>query len=313
VVYGDKIASEYFPGTDFRFAYYDHPERYYRMAGFSPRYVEHRINPDGYRGGAVPQTKTAGSFRVVFLGDSFTFGEGVPEGYDFPAKVEKILNQANSFAGKHCEVINGGVSGHNTSDEVLDLERRWLAYEPDMAIIVFYLNDAYDEGQFARLITGGAEGVSTSQSEPDEPVSYLFSFTKNRWQRYLMSRQVADIYKSQFSDNPMIDGQDWAGARLALAHAKKMTSARGIKLGLVIFPELFELTDAYPFRKIHEEVVNTAVTLGIPTLDLLETFRGRPPEKLWVHVTDHHPNEIAHGLAADTIVRFVTALDRDGH
>jgi hypothetical protein len=310
IVYHNKIGSEYFPGLDFRFAYYDYPERYHHKHGIPPRYVEHRVNSDGYRGALVPQLKSADSFRLVFLGDSFTFGEGVPEGAPFPARVEEILNRT-SAGDKPCEVINGGVSGHNTSDEVLDLERRWVGYAPDMVIIVFYLNDAYDDGQFARLITGGAKGISMDLPDRGEPASYLYSVLSRRWQRYLMSRQVTSIYMSQYSENPIVGGQDWAGARLALAHAKTLTAERGIKLGLVIFPELFELTDAYPFRKIHTEVTKTAATLGIPTLDLLKTFHGEDPEKLWVHVTDHHPNENAHALAAGAIASFVSNLRDD--
>lgn len=312
VFFRDKVVSEYFPSLDFRFAYYDQPEKYYRKQGIIPRYVEHRVNADGYRGAMVPLIKPADTFRLAFLGDSFTFGEGVPEGKPFPAKVEEILNRADTRVGKHCEVINGGVSGHNTSDEVVDLERRWLAYNPDMVIIVFYLNDAYDDEQFGRLITGEAEGISMNISEREEPASYLYSFLSHRWQRYLMSRQVTDIYMSQYSNNPIVGGQDWSGARLALAHAKKLTDERGIKLGLVIFPELFKLNDDYPFRKIHTEVGKTAASLGIPTLDLMETFQGKDQEKLWVHVTDHHPNEIAHALAAETIARFVSDLRVDG-
>lgn len=309
VVFRDKIVSEYFPSLDFRFAYYDQPEKYYRKQGIIPSYVEHRVNSDGYRGAIVPQSKPAGTFRLLFLGDSFTFGEGVPEGTPFPAKVEGLLRQtSNQGHGKRCEVINGGVSGHNTGDEVVDLERRWLAYNPDMVIIVFYLNDAYDDEQFGRLITGGAEGISMTPPADVEPASYLYSFLSHRWQRYIMSRQVADIYMSQYSNNPMVGGNDWAEARQALAHAKKITDERGIKLGLIIFPELFELTKAYPFRKIHTDVANTAMSLGIPTLDLLETFHDKDPEKLWVHVTDHHPNQTAHALAAEAIAKFITDL-----
>jgi hypothetical protein len=43
----------------------------------------------------------------------------------------------------------------------------------------------------------------------------------------------------------------------------------------------------------------------MPFLDLLDTFRGHDEKSLWVHPTDHHPNEAAHALAAEAIERFV--------
>lgn len=304
-VHRGEVGSEYIPDTDFRFVYFDHSERFHAKHEIVARYVDHSINADGYRGARVSKVKSADTYRLVFVGDSFTFGEGVPEGETLPRHVEGILNRIGVGGAMHCEVINGGVAGHNTSDESLDLERRWLAYDPDMVIIVFYLNDAYDDEYFGRLITGGAQGISMTSTGRVEPVSYLYSFLLRRWQRYRMSRQVSDIYMSQFSENPTIAGRDWADAKLALAKAKILTAERGIKLGLVIYPELFELTDDYPFLPLHNEVVKTAAALGIPTLDLLETFRGKDPEKLWVHVSDHHPNAIANKLAAEAVANFI--------
>jgi hypothetical protein len=43
-------------------------------------------------------------------------------------------------------------------------------------------------------------------------------------------------------------------------------------------------------------------------VDLRETLRGRPAESLWVHPVDHHPNEIAHRLAAEALAGPVRKL-----
>ena len=40
-------------------------------------------------------------------------------------------------------------------------------------------------------------------------------------------------------------------------------------------------------------------------LDLQETLRSEPAEELWVHPTDHHPNERAHALAAERVAAFL--------
>ena len=46
----------------------------------------------------------------------------------------------------------------------------------------------------------------------------------------------------------------------------------------------------------------------IPHRELLETFRGRRSAELWVHPVDHHPNEVAHRLAAEALVPEVLKL-----
>ena len=72
-----------------------------------------------------------------------------------------------------------------------------------------------------------------------------------------------------------------------------------------MFPELHNLKRGYPFLEIHALVRETCDKLQMPFLDLLDTFRGHDEKSLWVHPTDHHPNEMAHGMAAQAIERFV--------
>jgi hypothetical protein len=47
----------------------------------------------------------------------------------------------------------------------------------------------------------------------------------------------------------------------------------------------------------------------LPVLDLAPHFAGRPTESLWVHTTDHHPNGIAHGMAARAIAHWLGRLE----
>jgi hypothetical protein len=37
----------------------------------------------------------------------------------------------------------------------------------------------------------------------------------------------------------------------------------------------------------------------------LHAFSGHEAEDLWANPTDHHPNEIAHRIAADEIAAFI--------
>jgi hypothetical protein len=70
-----------------------------------------RTNDHGLRGPATPLEPEPGVHRVLALGGSTTFGEGVEEDAAFPAQLERVLNAAGR--GRF-EVLNGGVEWRRT-------------------------------------------------------------------------------------------------------------------------------------------------------------------------------------------------------
>ena len=64
---------------------------------------------------------------------------------------------------------------------------------------------------------------------------------------------------------------------------------------------------------MEETIGRFLIGAGIPHHRLLGALYGRPEATLWVHPVDHHPNEIAHRLAAEAIapvLRDVAARSR---
>ncbi len=100
----------------------------------------YRINHLGYRGPVVEPRKPAGTFRIVLFGDSVTFGWGVPEEVTFARRVERRLNER--YGGEpRVEVVNLAVPGYETVHETIAFEERAFAFEPDLVLIVFDVND----------------------------------------------------------------------------------------------------------------------------------------------------------------------------
>lgn len=95
--------------------------------------------------------KPPGVFRILILGDSITYGQGVKKEETFSEKLEGLLN--NDGKGGKFEVINTGIPGLNTTEELaifldkgLDpglIERpvstlhRGIAYQPDIVILQY--------------------------------------------------------------------------------------------------------------------------------------------------------------------------------
>lgn len=315
----------YRPFLTFRFVYASDPRGVFDEDGG----VVNHINRHGCRGATFPEKKPAGTLRVLGIGDSYTFGEGVKDDETFLARLQGLINgDATARHGGEggpgaAEVLNCGVSGYNTGEEVLMLERRYLDFEPDLVLLTFVINDAYDESVFAPLHRGLLEGAGvipeggerasgsrrpgskgTSKERPPS-WSRLLDFLSYRLDRWRLARSTTETYLAQFTDSPALEGYNWSDCKRALAQAKALTEARGARLALVIFPELFRLDDDYPFSAIHKTVRDEAARLGIPALDLFESYRGREASDLWVHPTDHHPNEVAHDIAARAIHAFL--------
>jgi hypothetical protein len=93
------------------------------------------INALGYRGREHPREKSPGRKRVVLLGDSLTFGFCMSDEAIFPSLLD----------GGELEVVNLGVEGYGTDQELLKLEHEGLGYQPDVVVLnVCIANDLVD-------------------------------------------------------------------------------------------------------------------------------------------------------------------------
>ena len=90
-------------------------------------------NELGFRGPEVSPEKSPGKLRVLMLGDSFTYGIGVADSETFSARLEAL--------DPRLEVLNSGVNGYGTAQELLLLRDQGLALHPDVVMVVFFWND----------------------------------------------------------------------------------------------------------------------------------------------------------------------------
>lgn len=100
------------------------------------------INKYGLRNRDIGPKKDNTTQRIVILGDSFTFGNGISNQDIFPSQLELILN--HDFPNKY-EVINAGVEGYGNIQELLLMKR--LAANNitgDVYIVMIFINDILD-------------------------------------------------------------------------------------------------------------------------------------------------------------------------
>lgn len=90
--------------------------------------------------------KRPGVPRIVCMGESPTFGWGVPYEAAYPARLEALLRAGT---GREIEVINAGMIGHSSHQGRLLFEREILDLKPDLITIPYVINDV-DRYRFFR-------------------------------------------------------------------------------------------------------------------------------------------------------------------
>jgi hypothetical protein len=83
--------------------------------------------------------KRPNTFRILFLGDSVTFGHGSVGEHAYPALLEQQLRPWRPDVD--WQVWNAAVPGYNTSQELAHLLEVGPAFKPDLVVIGFFPND----------------------------------------------------------------------------------------------------------------------------------------------------------------------------
>ena len=125
----------FFWQDDERFGWFHKPQAegyYFNPAGEYNAYA--RVNSAGFIDRDYTLEKPAGVYRILVVGDSFTEGLRLPMSAAFHSILEENLNNA----GKKVEVINAGVAGWGTDQELLFYRTIGRRYQPDMVLLAFF-------------------------------------------------------------------------------------------------------------------------------------------------------------------------------
>jgi len=176
------------------------------------KYFELKINALGLRQDEeVPVAKEPNELRVLFLGDSFTFGWGVDYENTFFARLQKLARQA--YPDRPVRFLNGGHGGWGTQQMLAYLEATGTGFAPDLVVLMMGPNDVEDNDQVALYSLQG----DGSLSQKPTPINHwnnrswlANNFPLYQWLLFnsvilqkirpvvLHTIQLARYYKSQF-------------------------------------------------------------------------------------------------------------------
>ena len=256
--------------------------------------VDVAINADGLRNGDVEVAKPSDVTRVLMLGDSITFGWGVP----FDQTMSQVLErELNDRGGQLFEVINTGVGNYNTAMEANYFFRRGKAFAPDVVVLNYFINDAEPTPKY-------------ENTNWIARYSYAYAIVGGAWdglkRRALGEADWRDYYMSLYDDGA-------PGWRLAQENIRRLAAycrANGVRFVVAHVPELRELAN-YPFTDVTYKLESVAAFHQVDFVDLLPAVQEQDPASLWVTEPDPHPNARAHGYLGRYLADYL--MQQPGH
>ena len=134
--------TKYYAMPDEELSWVNKPGSDVEVVGLDYRYGV-RINSLGLRG---EELEPDPSFRILAIGDSKTFCQGVEDHETWPALLEERL--AKDLPGT--EVVNAGVYGYGALQTKGHLVRVWDAVRPNVVVYMHSGNDFSDDLRYSR-------------------------------------------------------------------------------------------------------------------------------------------------------------------
>jgi lysophospholipase L1-like esterase len=279
----------------------------------TPYCVDFSNNLDGYRGPVRTAARAPNTFRILAIGDSFTYGEGVKDPDTMPAQLEKLLQDKHPELA--VEVLNLGEPGTNTERHIGILRTR-KGLDADVVLLDYVLNDAFRVEAVDKERHAADDMIMFRPGRIEKPRgakrwlrrwSRLYALIAARLDQRRIHKQTAAWYSDAFdhakNEAGMVKTQHMLDT---FVNESRQTGAAVL---VVVYPILYHLGESYPFKRAHLELAAMIEKTGAPSLDLRDAFKGWNAESLVVHSVDHHPNEVAQRLSAEAIA---AELEREG-
>jgi hypothetical protein len=244
-------------------------------------------------------TDASGRPRILVVGDSYAFGQGVVHASDtFPRILERQLRRG--CGRTDIEVVVGARMGWDIDDISSYLGREGLGFRPALVLYAFALND-FQTTETPRWTHPGLLGETVDRMFTSSMLYYGLRKLKGS---LLVSLGLRHSYAQYLGDlcapetNP-----HWPAFVTAFDRISNEVGGIGAPLVVAILPLMTDFDDRYPLRPCHARVQALARGNGDYPLDLLEAFQkaGLDGRRLSAASFDPHPNETAHRVIATAL------------
>jgi hypothetical protein len=271
---------------------------------------EYRNNSLGFRDVEHRLEKGAQVFRILGLGDSFTYGSGASFEETYLYRLETMLNQRPG-AHPRVEIIKAGISRYYPEPERILLESYGVQYSPDLVLVGFLPNDVIDtyEGRDAIALDPDGHMVSGEAAKLGAAgawlykVSYVLRLFLSRYTNYQSSKRYHPREDEVNRDNGYHE-KDWKTVEAEFG--KMATIAGRLHSGLVIvhIPQRGPWTQEhfYPGKRLS----GWASKNGVGFVDTLPGMVHASKTGKLYYKTDGHCTPAGYAVVAQEIYGYLT-------
>jgi lysophospholipase L1-like esterase len=239
------------------------------------------LNSEGFRDVEFPKEKRPSVFRIVCLGDSWTFGWNVAQNQAYPQMLKSLLRR--EFSEANFEVFNLGVGGYSSHNGLRLLTTRALDLNPDLVIISFAMNEAGMAGLPDKFASQGEESVNLVKT-----LSLIFNNSELfkllrywalllRWKPVSINGHIEKMsydtaWKEQVSDNDYDKFEPWMRDSLRdfdNNHREMIKLARSHNIRIVLLYN--EFWKDSPYLRVLQTI---SVEEDVPLLDSSALIAG---------------------------------------
>jgi lysophospholipase L1-like esterase len=265
-------------------------------------------NGEGVRAEYPTRAKPTGTFRIVCLGDSVTFGYRVPPvwhdrptEYDpnqlpFPMLLEKELRNANP--SKKIEAFPLAVPGYTSQQGLAWLKRDFEELQPDLVIASFGWNDASlsDTPDRETIRTDWYPVTVRWLIDQSQALAHAIRWLRNR---------NAPTGKSQRRPQPRVSEYEYVGNIKSIVQLAQGRQSKVIVLGAPYRDSTTNPSEAARMKKYRSHLRSSMEQANVPYLEVLELTEAASPANDGFFGELIHPNHIGHRLLASELLKLM--------
>lgn len=291
------------------------PKPWSRTSGRTDEFkYDYRHNGFGFRDVEHPLDKSDGTFRILGLGDSFTYGVGVALEETYLHRLEARLN-AREGSHPRVEIVKAGMPRYFPEAERLLLEKYGMMFSPDLVVVGLLPNDVIDTflGVDALTVESGhlvtREGKTTLGSlgvsvSPYSRLAGVVLKTYVEWRTPHTRRP--DSRRHRWNEVFVSGGyheNEWIRVEQELEKMARIAGSRGARLTVMTIPQRGPWTEAsrYPAARISL----WARKHGVSFVDVLPAMERIPDRPRLYYPKDGHCTPAGHAVIADVLYQHL--------
>jgi lysophospholipase L1-like esterase len=248
------------------------------------------LNSEGFRDVEMRRQKPSSVFRIICLGDSWTFGWNAGSTQSYPPQLQDLLQR--EFPEANFEVFNLGVAGYSSFHGLRQLNTRVLDLNPDVVVVALAMNEPHMAGVDDKHASTSEESINLAQtlssllnkSESFKLLRYwalLLTWQPRPISEYLDDKSYNATWREQVTGNDFEKFEPWMRESLRdydRRHREMIRIARSRNISIVLLYN--EFWKDSPYLKVLQRISRDE---GVPLVDssaLLATAQESIEEEL---------------------------------